>query len=76
MERKLKDSGIPWIGLIPEHWEIRRNKSLLIECKEIIGDDKSFPLLSLTLNGVILRDMNGGGKFPADFATYKKVLST
>lgn len=73
MERKLKDSGIPWIGLIPEHWEIRRNKSLLIECKEIIGDDKSFPLLSLTLNGVILRDMNGGGKFPADFATYKKV---
>ncbi len=22
MERKLKDSGIPWIGQIPEHWNV------------------------------------------------------
>ena len=21
---KMKDSGIPWIGMIPEHWEVRR----------------------------------------------------
>lgn len=27
MERKLKDSGIPWIGAIPEHWEVIRFKS-------------------------------------------------
>lgn len=27
MERKLKDSGIPWIGQIPEHWEILRFKT-------------------------------------------------
>lgn len=27
MERKLKDSGIPWIGLIPEEWETVRFKS-------------------------------------------------
>ena len=26
MERKLKDSGIPWIGQIPEHWSIARIK--------------------------------------------------
>ena len=24
----LKDSGIPWIGEIPEHWEVRRNKDI------------------------------------------------
>lgn len=27
MERKMKDSGIPWIGAIPEHWEVIRFKS-------------------------------------------------
>ncbi len=26
MERKMKDSGIPWIGQIPEHWKIVRIK--------------------------------------------------
>lgn len=25
---KMKDSGIPWIGMIPEHWEIKRIASL------------------------------------------------
>ena len=25
--RKMKDSGIPWIGLIPEGWEVRRLKT-------------------------------------------------
>lgn len=29
MERKMKDSGIPWIGQIPEHWEVTNLKQLL-----------------------------------------------
>jgi type I restriction enzyme S subunit len=73
MEQKLKDSGIPWIGIIPEHWEILRNKNVLVELKEVVGEDTSFPLLSLSLSGVKLRDLDGGGKFPAEFTTYKKV---
>lgn len=31
----LKDSGIPWLGEIPEHWEVRRAKQLclaIIDC--------------------------------------------
>lgn len=28
METKLKDSGIPWIGLIPQHWGIEKGKNL------------------------------------------------
>lgn len=31
MERKLKDSGIPGIGAIPEHWEVKRGKSIFQE---------------------------------------------
>jgi len=27
----LKDSGIPWLGLIPEHWEVERSKWLFTE---------------------------------------------
>ena len=34
MERKMKDSGISWIGLIPEHWEVSRMKRIFSEAKE------------------------------------------
>ena len=35
---RMKDSGIPWIGMIPEHWEIRKIKFLFKERSE-----KGFP---------------------------------
>lgn len=31
----LKDSGIEWIGMIPEHWEVMRFKSIFTECKSV-----------------------------------------
>lgn len=34
----LKSSGIPWIGFIPEHWDIRRGKSIF---QEIYRDVRS-----------------------------------
>ena len=69
----LKPSGNNWIGDIPQHWTIKRNKNILIERKGIVGEDHSFKLLSLTLNGVIIRDLDAGGKFPAEFSSYKIV---
>src|SRR5690625_6926144 len=27
----MKDSGIDWIGQIPEHWEVKRNKHMFVE---------------------------------------------
>lgn len=72
---KYKESGISWIGEIPEHWEKRRCKDILTECKEPVGDEcDNYTLLSLTTNGVIIRDVSEGkGKFPKDFDTYKVV---
>lgn len=32
---RLKDSGIEWIGKIPEHWELKRFKSIFSECKSV-----------------------------------------
>lgn len=30
----MKDSGIDWIGEIPAHWEVKRNKNLFVESNE------------------------------------------
>lgn len=69
----LKSSGDSWIGDIPQHWEIDRNKNILVERKDTVGGDTSFQLLSLTLGGIVIRDLEAGGKFPAEFNSYKKV---
>lgn len=69
-----KDSGIAWIGEIPEHWGLRRNKNCLEECKQEVGKSKDYALLSLTKKGVVLRDLESNkGKFPKDFESYKVV---
>lgn len=71
----LRPSGIPWIGNVPEHWERQRCKDILTESKEQVGDKcDSYTLLSLTINGVVIRDVSEGkGKYPKDFETYKVV---
>lgn len=67
---------LPWLKEIPAHWDVRRNKNIFTEMKEEVGDRASdYTLLSLTLNGIIPRDMDGGGKFPQSFDKYKIVKS-
>ena len=72
---KMKDSGVEWIGQIPSHWEVLALKHILKLKKNIIGNRASqFDLLSLTLRGIVKRDMeNPEGKFPASFDTYQIV---
>lgn len=41
---KMKDSGIPWIGEIPEHWEMRRIKYIFTEIKEKSTTGEELPL--------------------------------
>lgn len=70
-----KDSGVKWLGEIPSHWEMLALKHILKHKKEVVGKHSSqYDLLSLTLKGVIIRDMdNPEGKFPASFDTYQIV---
>ena len=42
-----KDSGIPWLGKIPDHWHVRRNKLQFLEMDERAGSNEGL-LLSLT----------------------------
>jgi type I restriction enzyme S subunit len=71
----MKDSGIDWIGQIPAHWEQLANKHIFRLRKTLVGKRSSeYELLSLTLRGIIKRDMeNPEGKFPAEFDTYQEV---
>ena len=72
---EFKPSGIEWLGEIPQSWEIKKCKFFFIIQNTIVGDlwNKT-KLLSLTLNGVVERDINNPeGKFPSDFSTYQLV---
>jgi type I restriction enzyme S subunit len=70
-----KDSEAKWLGNIPSHWNTLSNKNIFKLKKNQVGKRSSdYVLLSLTLNGVIKRDMeNPQGKFPAEFDTYQEV---
>lgn len=69
----MKDSGIEWIGEIPEEWKVIHNKYLLTKHKELIEKYNDENILSLTLNGVIIRNLNDGGKMPSSFVGYQKL---
>ncbi|MCD5533279.1 restriction endonuclease subunit S [Lactobacillus delbrueckii] len=70
-----KEINLPWLKMIPVNWDIRRNKQFLHECKKTVGDKSSeYTLLSLTLRGVVARDLSENkGKIPASFKAYKIV---
>lgn len=69
-----KDSGVEWLGVIPEHWQLLSNKNIFKLKKELVGKKSAdYTLLSLTLKGIIQRDLDNGGKFPAEFDTYQEV---
>ena len=70
--RKMKDSGVEWIGEIPETWEVIPIKTLLKKKKNILETWTDENVLSLTMNGVIVRDLlNPKGKMPATFDGYQ-----
>ena len=71
---EMKDSGIQWIGQMPLSWNTVPNKYLMYKIKSICPIYNGENILSLTTNGVIIRDLNGGGKMPASFDGYQKVV--
>lgn len=68
---KYKDSGIAWIGVIPEHWEIIPHKRIMRKKKIIKEIYAGENILSLTKKGVIIRDLEAGGKMPTTFNGYQ-----
>ena len=73
MSREYKDSGIEWIGQIPKDWKVIPHKYVMYKKKEIQEHYSGQDIISLTQNGVIVRDLAAGGKMPLSFDGYQIV---
>lgn len=70
---KLKDSGIEWIGSIPEHWEIKKLK-YLFKIKKNIAGKEGFDILSVTQSGIKIKDISTNeGQIAQDYSKYQIV---
>lgn len=71
----MKDSGVEWLGPVPMTWDTAPLRVFLKLRRDIVGTDSaSTRLLSLTLQGVIERDLdNPTGKMPASFDGYQRI---
>lgn len=75
MSMPMKDSGVEWLGKVPETWDTAPLRVFLKLRRDIIGPESATTkLLSLTLQGVIERDLeNPTGKMPASFDGYQRI---
>jgi type I restriction enzyme S subunit len=72
----MKDSGLPLLGMVPKHWELRKLRSLLK--RSTTRNRLDLPLLSVVREkGVILRDTSSSEEnhnfIPDDLSNYKVV---
>ena len=72
-ERAMKDSGVEWIGGIPEEWDVSKVKYNFSTFKKIPGkESEKYERLSLTMNGVKHREKwTAEGLQPKDFMSYQ-----
>lgn len=67
------DSQIPYVGLIPSYWKVVQNKRVMHKEKRICSSYAGQDILSLTMNGVVIRNLDAGGKMPTTFDGYQFV---
>lgn len=52
MSREMKESGVKWIGEIPENWDVCKIDSLYFPRSTKVSD-KDYPPLSVTMKGIV-----------------------
>ena len=68
-----KDSGVEWLGEIPEEWKIRKFK-YLFQIRKRISGELGFNILSITQNGIKIKDIkSGSGQLSSDYSKYQFV---
>jgi type I restriction enzyme S subunit len=70
-----EDLRAAWFGKVSPNWKLARAKNAFQVVSKKVGQRSSeYDLLSLTLRGIIPRDIESGkGKFPESFDTYQEV---
>lgn len=70
---QMKDSGVEWIGEIPEHWTVAPIRSFFKIKKDIIGHEPD-AVLSITQGGIKVKDINeNSGQMANSYAHYQIV---
>lgn len=68
-----KDSGVDWLGEVPEHWEVKRLKYVFKILKRIAGE-LGHDVLSITQTGIKVKDTESGeGQLSMDYSKYQLV---
>jgi len=70
---EMKDSGVPWLGEVPEHWDVARNGRLFTQRNETGISD--LPILEVSLKtGVRVRDFESSSRkqVMSDHDKYKR----
>lgn len=70
-----KNSGISWVGEIPVHWQVKRLKHIFKIQKRIAGE-LGHNVLSITQNGIKIKDINSGkGQLAMDYSKYQRIYT-
>ncbi len=73
-----RESGLPWLGKVPEHWDVKRLKLLLreVDCRSSTGKEQLLRVSQYT--GVTVRKSMDGTDLPdsraASLIGYKRVM--
>ncbi len=69
-----KESGVPWLGKVPEHWEIAPTASAFRESIRPSSTDDGRPILSLSYGQVIVKPLERlHGLVPKSFESYQAI---
>ena len=71
---EVKDSGIKWLGKIPNNWCTIRVK-YAFRIKKVIAGELGHTVLSVTQRGIKPKDMSEKGQFSLDYSKYQLVDS-
>lgn len=75
-DAEMKDSGVPWIGMLPAHWEVKKTKFLFEIVKRIAGRE-GFDVLSVTQKGLKVKDLTDySGQIAENYSGYQFVYPT
>lgn len=71
---KMKDSGVEWIGEIPEDWKVTKTKYLFRILKRIAGQE-GFDVISITQKGLKIKDITSNeGQVAENYSNYQFVF--
>lgn len=75
-DAEMRDSRIPWIGMTPSHWAVKRTKFLFEIVKRIAGKE-GFDVLSVTQKGLKVKDLSDySGQIAENYSGYQFVYPT